>query len=90
MNRFQVFGRGEEIWHADHLEWQKGRETSFMTAAGFLWKISSGGSAMMRSRDLMLINDGLDLMRKFSLFYGSAGYPPPFVATLFFFFLTAY
>jgi hypothetical protein len=45
-----------------------------MTAAGFLWKISAGGSAMMRSRDLMLINDGLDLTRKFSLFYGSAGY----------------
>lgn len=29
---------------------------------------------MMRSRDLKLINDGLDLTRKFSLFYGSAGY----------------
>eukprot|EP00026_Physarum_polycephalum_P000175 Phypoly_transcript_00175.p1 GENE.Phypoly_transcript_00175~~Phypoly_transcript_00175.p1 ORF type:complete len:1332 (+),score=195.82 Phypoly_transcript_00175:2237-6232(+) len=71
---FQAFARGEEIWHADNLEWQKGRETSFMTAAGFLWKISSGGAAMMRSRDLRLINDGLDIMRKLSLFYGSAGF----------------
>ena len=71
--RFNALERGESIWHADNLEWQKGRETSFMTAAGFLWKISAGGAAMMRSRDLMLINDGLDLTRKFSLFYGSAG-----------------
>lgn len=73
--RFQALERGEAIAHADNLEWQKGRETSFMTAAGFLWKISAGGAAMMRSRDLMLINNGLDLTRKFSLFYGSAGYP---------------
>ncbi len=45
-----------------------------MTAAGFLWKISAGGAAMLRSRDLMLINDGLDLTRKFSLFNGSVWY----------------
>ena len=66
---------GEKNTHVPYIEWHKGRETEFSAAAGFLFKISGGASAMLRSRDVHRVyaDMRMDLLTKMSLFYGSLG-----------------
>mmetsp|Transcript_34294 Transcript_34294/g.67520 ORF Transcript_34294/g.67520 Transcript_34294/m.67520 type:complete len:1579 (+) Transcript_34294:43-4779(+) len=71
---YNTFLRKEVIHHVDHLEWQKGRETVFTSASAFLFKITSGAIAMMRTRDMRDLNLGLGVLTRLSLFCGGAGY----------------
>lgn len=67
---FNVWLRGEDTAHCDTLEWQKGRETVFTTASMFLTKISAGCVGMLRTRDMMDMNSGLDILSRLSLYTG--------------------
>ena len=66
-------GTGARNDHKDVLEWQKGREVEFSSAAGFLHKIAGGAATMLRSRDLHRLYQQLDLFTKASLFMGAHG-----------------
>ena len=51
-----------------------GRETVFTTASMFLYKISSGAVGMMRTRDLMNMNSGVNILTRFSTFCGGTSF----------------
>lgn len=70
---FNATNRGEQITHVDILEWQKGRETVFTAASGFIQKVSSGAVAMIRTRDVMHLQTGMSFSRKLSLYFGGVG-----------------
>jgi len=71
---YNIWLRGENIAHVDTLEWQKGRETVFITASMFLSKITFGSVGILRSRDSMDMNAGLNILQRASLFSGSISY----------------
>lgn len=71
---FNVWLRNEDTSHVDTLEWQKGRETVFTTASMFLAKISAGCVAIFRSRDMLDMNSGLDIVTRLSLMCGGSAY----------------
>ena len=46
----------------------------FTTASMFLYKISSGAVGMMRTRDLMNMNSGVNILTRFSTFCGGTSF----------------
>eukprot|EP00928_Gymnodinium_smaydae_P011914 TRINITY_DN14356_c0_g1_i3.p1 TRINITY_DN14356_c0_g1~~TRINITY_DN14356_c0_g1_i3.p1 ORF type:complete len:2685 (-),score=593.20 TRINITY_DN14356_c0_g1_i3:98-8152(-) len=71
---FGVLMRGEKSKHVDCLEWEKGREVSFNKASQFFTKVSSGNVGVMRSRDLKLITENLNVFGSFSFYFASVGF----------------
>lgn len=70
---FNVYMRGEKITHDDRVEWQKGRETSMLSATALFAKFAEGTVAVLRSRDHYRIQKDRNIFHQFSLFYGTIG-----------------
>jgi len=71
---FNVRMRGEASKHVDALAWEKGRESSFNAAALFYTKVSKGNVGVMRSRDLKVITQNLNIVDNFSFYFASVGF----------------
>eukprot|EP00929_Paragymnodinium_shiwhaense_P027605 TRINITY_DN16173_c0_g2_i8.p1 TRINITY_DN16173_c0_g2~~TRINITY_DN16173_c0_g2_i8.p1 ORF type:complete len:2302 (+),score=424.77 TRINITY_DN16173_c0_g2_i8:85-6990(+) len=71
---FNVRMRGERSKHVDTLAWDKGRESSFNSASLFFTKVSSGSVGVMRSRDLKIITEDLNIADSFSFYFASIGF----------------
>lgn len=65
--------RNEKITHSDGLEWQKGREVVFTASSGFMVKITAGSVAIMRTRDMKMMQKSLSFTKKLSLYFGGIG-----------------
>lgn len=71
---FNARMRGERSEHSDALAWEKGRETSFNTSSMFFTKISSGNVGVMRSRDLKILCERLNIVDNLSFYFASIGF----------------
>lgn len=71
---FNARMRGEKSYHTDLLAWEKGRECSFNAASGFFFKISSGSVGVMRSRDLKILSENLNIVDNISFYFASIGF----------------
>lgn len=71
---FNVRMRGEASKHVDFLAWEKGRESSFNAAALFYTKVSKGNVGVMRSRDLKVITQNMNVVDNFSFYFASIGF----------------
>eukprot|EP00931_Biecheleriopsis_adriatica_P048772 TRINITY_DN28182_c0_g1_i1.p1 TRINITY_DN28182_c0_g1~~TRINITY_DN28182_c0_g1_i1.p1 ORF type:complete len:2018 (+),score=352.66 TRINITY_DN28182_c0_g1_i1:636-6056(+) len=71
---FNVLMRGEISTHVDCLEWEKGREVSFNKASQFFTKVASGNVGVMRSRDLKVLTEHLNIADSFSFYFASVGF----------------
>jgi len=71
---FNVRYRNERSTHVDFLAWEKGREASFNAACLFFSKVSGGNVGVMRSRDLKIICENLNLFDSFSFYFASVGF----------------
>eukprot|EP00930_Biecheleria_cincta_P038802 TRINITY_DN26670_c0_g1_i1.p1 TRINITY_DN26670_c0_g1~~TRINITY_DN26670_c0_g1_i1.p1 ORF type:complete len:2544 (-),score=362.33 TRINITY_DN26670_c0_g1_i1:96-7727(-) len=71
---FNVIMRGEVSSHVDCLEWEKGREVSFNKASLFFTKVASGSVGVMRSRDLKILTENMNIVDSFSFYFASVGF----------------
>lgn len=71
---FNVIMRGEVSSHVDCLEWEKGREVSFNKASLFFTKVASGSVGVMRSRDLKILTENMNVVDSFSFYFASVGF----------------
>ncbi|CAK8997190.1 unnamed protein product [Durusdinium trenchii] len=71
---FNVRMRGEASKHVDTLAWEKGRESSFNAAALFYTKVSKGNVGVMRSRDLKILTQNMNVVDNFSFYFASVGF----------------
>lgn len=71
---FNVRMREEVSMHIDALEFEKGRETSFVAANNFCSKISCGSVASLRSRDTHLLCERIGLVHALSFYFASVAF----------------
>lgn len=71
---FNVRMRGERSKHVDMLAWEKGRESSFNAASQFFVKVSKGNVGVMRSRDLKVLTERLDIWDNLSFYFASIAF----------------
>jgi len=71
---FNARMRGERSEHSDALAWEKGRETSFNTSSMFFYKVSTGNVGVMRSRDLKILCERLNIADNLSFYFASIGF----------------
>jgi len=71
---FNARMRGERSEHSDALAWEKGRETSFNTSSQFFYKVSTGNVGVMKSRDLKILCERLNISDNLSFYFASIGF----------------